>query len=105
MSYLVKTIHKLDCRPSTKQTYAIRSCCTPKLLHVGMQDMNVKIWYECTPDESINEVEVLLFMTGENFDLPHGFIYAGTAVNNTPNTGPLVVHVYVKGFDVSYHNK
>lgn len=117
-----RVIHKLSLKPSSREVYKIPMCdAAPVLLSVQMQSLIPTIWYErnnvvvgtVTVDSDINpfgsspehEVEVLVVFTGESFNIPEGFTYAGTAASHDFTKSPLVAHVYVKGFDVSHNNK
>ena len=115
-----RVIHKLSLKPCTRETYHIADTnAAPKLLSVAMQGMIPTIWYErdaielfdvnapVDPKSTMDRVtvEVLCVFTGEEFEIPEGFVYAGNAASHDFTKGPLVVHVYVKGFDVSHNNQ
>ena len=67
-----------------------------KILHLGMQEGNVCMWYECTPDAPLKKVEIRCFGTGYNmpdYGTPDGAMeHIGTVLTEG---GMYVWHYYM----------
>lgn len=87
----MKTIHKysIDPRPGV-QGVAVRK--NAKLLKSAAQDNKVVFWYEIDTHEGWQEINFIVYQTGQEFDkeIHHRSNYVDTVQFD----GPYVVHVY-----------